>query len=824
MDRSDNPNDRDDPTGGIGPRESSDAARKWLDNILPPGERGPESASDPIARNPKDIGTPGEAVQATEVRRRSAAPVSQENMTLPSGPSGGGHPHFYPGPSMMDLVVSTLRFKWTILIIWILVSGPIIAAVWTQIVPKYAAKAEVRVRPIIPRLVFRTEDNGTIPFYESFVNTQVSVIRGQTVLQRVLDQPEIQKTIWYRNPPKALMERVRGIETPALERLRDGLVVRPRPRTEIIDVSFEDSIAQDAKLIVDVVLGQYMKYIGEQSNETEDKLYRELTAQYNSLEGEIKLRETTCSKLSKDLGTDAPQELISSRRILLDQTEARLEELRTRIALLQERIKRAASDSNGVSAAPGVGRDRQSKYYEDAEWCKLDLEVKRIEYMIATSIQGPNHPGRKRSESEWEFAKKLRQERQAQLDELWQERQKSVAVGALAITPANGPGVEAGVMTPEDQLGLARQEEQRLSAALEKQKADFDDLFVRAQLLEREATELQHRRELYNAVRQRLDQKNIERNVPASISVSQVYSPTRPTNDRRMVFTIMGLFAGLGLGAGVAFLRASTNQTIYAPGDMPQPAQAPFLGLVPLVHLRKPLGKALCDEIEQKQVLLTESVRVLRTALLSRLKNQGCTTVVVTSASEGTGKSSFSIVLGKSIAQAGRKVLIIDADFHKMTLSKRLGLVDKPGFREFLQHRAHNSLCISPSETAGLDIMPGGTQSNGDVVLEEIANGAFRSGMGRLREEGRYDIILLDTPPILPVADAAILAGQVDGVIMVEREHVSRRTEVTSALVRLNATGGRLLGTVFVGSADHDHYGYGYGYGYGRYGHRAKES
>ncbi len=291
-----------------------------------------------------------------------------------------------------------------------------------------------------------------------------------------------------------------------------------------------------------------------------------------------------------------------------------------------------------------------------------------------------------------------------------------------------------------------------------------------------------------------------------------------------MVFTVMGLFAGLGLGTGVAFLRASTNQTIYGPRDMPQPAQAPFLGLVPLVHLHKPLGKALCDEIEQKQALLTESVRVLRTALLSRLKNQGSTTVVVTSASEGTGKSSFSIVLGRSIAQAGRKVLIIDADFHKMTLSKRLGLDDKPGFREFLKHKAHDTLCISPSETAGLDIMPGGMQSNGEVVLEEIANGSFRNGLSRLREEARYDIILLDTPPILPVADAAILAGQVDGVIMVEREHVSRRTEVASALLRLNATGGRLLGTVFVGSADHDHYGYGYGYGYGRYGHRAKES
>ncbi len=503
MDRSDNQNDHDDPTGGTGPRESSDAARKWLDNILPPGHTGPGSSSDPIAGNPKDIGKPGEVVQATEVRRHSGVPVAQEGAALSSSPSGGGHMHFQPGLATMDLVASILRFKWTILIIWILVTAPTIALVWTQIIPKYAARAEVRVRPIIPRLVFKTDDNGTIPFYESFVNTQVSVIRGQTVLQRVLDQPEVQKTAWYRNPRKSLMERIRGTQMPALERLREGLSVRPRPRTEIIDVSFEDPIAQDAKLIVETVLAQYMKYLEEQANDTERKLFLELMAQYSSSEAEIKQREADCSKLSKDLGTDAPQELLSSRRVLLDQTETRLHELLTRIALLEEQIKHAASDSNSVAAA-AAGRDRQSKYYEDQEWCKLDLQVKQIERAIAISIQGPNHPGWQRSRKELEFATKLRQERETQLEELWQERQKSVAAGTLTTTShANGLGIEMGVMAPEDQLRLARQEKQRLSAAFEKQKADFNDLFVRAQSLERANTELRQRRELFDAIRQR---------------------------------------------------------------------------------------------------------------------------------------------------------------------------------------------------------------------------------------------------------------------------------------------------------------------------------
>ena len=70
----------------------------------------------------------------------------------------------------------------------------------------------------------------------------------------------------------------------------------------------------------------------------------------------------------------------------------------------------------------------------------------------------------------------------------------------------------------------------------------------------------------------------------------------------------------------------------------------------------------------------------------------------------------------------------------------------------------------------------------------------------------QYDVILLDSPAILPLADAAILAGQVDGTIMVERELVSHRADVIGALARLGSAGGRLMGTVFVGSASHEEY------------------
>jgi capsular exopolysaccharide synthesis family protein len=487
--------------------------------------------------------------------------------------------------------------------------------------------------------------------------------------------------------------------------------------------------------------------------------------------------------------------------VRLDEAQARLSDLRDRIKVLQWEMKQASPrDSNNVAA--------------DAEWRRLDLDVRTAQHQIDITIMTPNHPDRARLTKNLEFAQELRRLREAQLDDQWNDR---LANGTGLMTTTGGtstPGAEAGVIPVDRQLARAKVEEQLLRAELEKQAADFNDLFDRAQSLARENASLQQKRELFDAVRQRLDQKNMERGVPGSIEILTSASvPFKPAQDRRVVFTIMALFAGLGLGGGLAFLRASRNQTIYAPKDMPQPAQTPFLGYVPLVHLKK-LGRSVRDEIEQNQLLLIESVRVLRTALLSRLHGQGNTAVVVTSANEGTGKSSFTLVLGKSIAQAGRKVLIIDADLHKMTLSKRMQLLDKPGFRESLKDRTAEGLHVFPTETAGLDAMPAGQRSNDDIAFEEIANGAFKSCIGRLFEQHGYDIILLDTPPIMPVADAIILAGQVDGTVMVEREHVSQRSELANALIRLDSAGGRLLGTVFVGSAGHDHYGYGYSYGH----------
>ena len=784
-------------------------------NMNPAGESRPINP-DPIIQARDDSSKSNDGMQSIEIMPVAKNPVSVVDATLLPNQFMGMGGFRQAAPSPTELLASILRFKWTILIVFVLVAAPAIAAIWTQVVPKYQARAEVRVRPIIPYLVFKTEDSGMIPLYDSFVNTQVAIIRGTTVLQRILDQQQVQQTIWYKNPPKSLMQRLQRNVTTPIERFRDDLSVRPRPRTEIIDVSFIAASATEAKLIVDAVLNEYLKYIGEKSNEDEDKLYRQLTEQYRSLQSQIQGQEAVCAALHKSLGTETPQELVSSKRVRLDEIQASLNEVRQRIAILEwETMQAVTEDSNDSSVAATGSEQNQSKYYMDAEWRNLDANVRAIQHNIETSLLKPKHPDAARMQKDLAFAEESLKLREEQLDEMWRDRLRDEAGVPITITGADGLGykTEVGMVLPEHQLARAKQVEQLLLAGFEKQQAEFKELFDKAQSIVKENNALQNMRELFDAVRQRLDKKNMERNVPVgSIEVLMwAIASSQPYNDRRIVFTAMSLFLALGMGGGLAFLRASKNQAVYSSKDMPYPMQAPLLGYIPITRVRKSLGKSLYGEITRSRFHLIESVRIVRTALLSRLNGRGNSTLLITSANAGTGKSAFTMMLGKSLAQAGKNVLIIDSDFHKMSLTKQFDLSDKAGLMESLSGSSADRECVFPTETPGLSIMPAGKKGDDGAVFEQTANGAFKAFIGQLRKQ--YNFILLDSPPILPVADAAILSGQVDGTIIVERELVSRRANIIDALARLDSAGGRVLGTVFIGSCENERYGYGYYYG-----------
>ena len=181
--------------------------------------------------------------------------------------------------------------------------------------------------------------------------------------------------------------------------------------------------------------------------------------------------------------------------------------------------------------------------------------------------------------------------------------------------------------------------------------------------------------------------------------------------------------------------------------------------------------------------------------------------VMVTSATSGEGKTSLATHLAASLARAGHKTLLLDGDLRKPAAHRIFDLPLGPGFSELLRGETDLPEAVRPTQAPGLWLLPAGTCDN--EALQQLAQDAVRRIIERLRPE--YDFIVIDSSPVLPVADALLLAQYADGVLLSLFQEVSRLPKVYAAYQRLKMIRVRMLGAVMNGTHE-DVYGYGQRY------------
>lgn len=679
-------------------------------------------------------------------------------------------------------VSSLLRFKKTILLVSLAIALPLLLGIWVTIQPTYRAKAELRIRPIIPHIVFpRAEDTSSRDFYQSYVNTQVAVMYSPSVIHRVLEQPEVRGTTWYKKLSPEGTANTAG----SVEALRSGLTIAPRPQTEIVDVSFTSPSSAEATAILKAVLEQYMRFVRQQANQSDDSIYKELQSQCGALQAEIDAREKVLDKLKKELGTATPDEMLTRRKMRLDEEGAAVDRLRLEIASLQWQQDELAElvKQDPTSTQPS------KRYAGDIEWRRLYLDMRNLQLQFDNDRQRfqETSPAVIQTRKRLELATELLHSREAVLD------------GQTHLYPTTAPGSEVTLSVELEalrrKLKLLQYEEKLRADWLAEQQTDFTKTFASAETLTKEKADLAHRRETYDAVRGEMEKKQVERNVPGSIEVLTPAYASSGANDKRGILSLAALALALAAGVGVGYFRSASRQPIFHRDELPHALQQPFLGYLPLVSNQR------LDNPE-----LAEGIRIIRTALLARLHPRQGSAFLVSSSDIGAGKSTVALMLARSLAASGKKVLLVDADLRHPALTNRLSLQTNPGLMGLLARAGTDDEVISPTETPNLSFLQAGALP-GEIDLEWIANGEFTAGLARWRS--RYDIVLLDSPPILPVADAGILCRKTDGIILVIRQETARM-ELADSLDRLCASGGKVVGTVFIASRRHRGYGYGY--------------
>jgi capsular exopolysaccharide synthesis family protein len=209
---------------------------------------------------------------------------------------------------------------------------------------------------------------------------------------------------------------------------------------------------------------------------------------------------------------------------------------------------------------------------------------------------------------------------------------------------------------------------------------------------------------------------------------------------------------------------------------------------------------------------MAESVESARTMLLHAAENEALRVIAITSAVGGEGKTLTCSHLAASLARAGRNTLLIDADLRRPSLQKLFNLNPQVGLSELLRGDAEISAAVQETPIPGLSVIAAGTTD--DRAIQALSQPVLGELIKQLR--GQYDFVIVDTAPVLPVADSQVICQHADGVIFAVLRDVSRLPQIYSAHERLVALKIRILGAIVNGT---DGPVYGSSYVYSRTNH-----
>jgi capsular exopolysaccharide synthesis family protein len=301
--------------------------------------------------------------------------------------------------------------------------------------------------------------------------------------------------------------------------------------------------------------------------------------------------------------------------------------------------------------------------------------------------------------------------------------------------------------------------------------------------------------------------------------VTPALAPTAPSSPKPVQDVLLGLVAGLILGLAVAFLRDSLDDAVTSKEAAEQLTGVPVLAAVPLVSSWRKHDRPLVVTLARPASPATEAYRSLRTSLQFARQEHELRTILVTSPAAAEGKTSTLANLGAVFAQAGQRVLMVSCDLRKPRLGQFFGIDERTGLTTAIL--GEDTLENLIQATPGMDnlwLLPSGPPPPNPA---ELLNGARAQEIfARLRET--FDLVLIDSPPILPVTDAVVLSKDVDATLLVVAAYRSSSGDVQRAAERLAQVDARVVGVVLneatkLGSGYYGGYGSAYGGG-GRHG------
>lgn len=659
------------------------------------------------------------------------------------------------------MIHQVLRGRYLLAIGLGVVLAPMLGAVgWRMTQPLYRSESLVRIAYDAPRLNQTAADGMSMEAFEAFMLSQQALLSSNRLLALALQDP-------------AWREKGYQPDRMTTEDLAGELKVERRGGTEVLKISYTSEDRQKAALAVQTVVHAYANLYHSLDSDIEHQKTTSLETRRNELISRARQLDDTLRTESSEYGGTNLDPLYDAAVKRLTAVESALIDVRIAMALArspQQQVGQAAAPSMSLQQMARLD-PRMANYMSEREGYETRLQELRLRGY------GEEHSEVKRVKKQLETVAERIQNYALELQRTGVVTPPAAAAPPTAgQTPAlAGKGLEELKGDEANLVTLSRTEKQEMAATgnkkmkLDAVRGDLDK--VRGELSD---------------VEQRLRAINMEAGMSGRLSVlSDGELPLVPIRDRRLHMAAAGAMGGLFLPAAVlaAFgfmqrrYRYSDEATGNAAGDIP------LLGILPQLPERMTDIDMAADA--------AQCLHQIRVMLQLQAQATGSVCYLMTSACPGEGKTSLTAALALSFATAGAKTLVIDADLIGQRLTRGYHLRDRPGVREAMLLGVNDEM-ICDSGVPGLSVLPAGISDGRDACA--VSHNAVRRMLGYARK--LYDIVLIDSGPILGSLEAMVIAGVADGVVMT----ISRQQQkplVDRAIRQLRAANARIMGLVF---------------------------
>lgn len=683
----------------------------------------------------------------------------------------------------VNVLAVAWQSRWLILLCTLL-GGLGAWAFLQQATPRYTSVSRVFVEQNLPSILNGDALGG---FSNKYLFTQAELICSSSVLNAAIEAPE-----------NAGIETFRNTDNP-LTLLRKELEVTVGERDDIINISIELENPTDAGQIVNSVVDAYItKYAEERRTDVVD-VVNILRSEKQRSDEDLDERRRALEDFRRDHVTLAVQskegregnvvtELFAALSKELNTTQIELLEAKTRFARAQKMLE----NPDQLPFLMELARSAQA----DPRRGDLDAQIQVLEQNLISQQAkwGAGYP-----------AVRLIEESLQKLQDRRAEQQQAT--------------LNAYVEGLRQNYELLAQRRDELQKAYDKQFALATEVSQQSAKLADLQEAYKQTAEYCDTLNKQIREVNLSENVGAmNVSILEVAGPGLQTFPDRPKTLSLGLALGAMAGFGLAWLRNLLDHRLKSIEEIAAVMQLPVIGAVPLVAGsrgrdgdRSAGGRIVTL---QPRSVAAEAIRTLRTALYFGLAGDA-KTYVVTSPAPGDGKSTVASNLAIAMAQSNQRVLLIDADMRKPTQHEIFGVTASAGFSDVLSGVLPAIEGVVPGVAPSLDLLPCGRIPSNPVEL--LNNGMLPEVLEQLLRH--YDQIVIDSPPVMPVADSRLIATMVDCSLLVLRAERSTRRISVGARDELLRVRTQRLGVV-VNAAPLHRSGYGgyTGYGYGSYG------